>query len=322
MLLSAASSPPRQRLEHLMKLLVTGASGLLGLNLALEARNKHTVIGVDRQRLVDTPFELVNVDLLDPGAVDSVLDAARPDWLIHCAALADLEACEADPSLARRLNADLPGDLAAGCSKRGIRLVHLSTDSVFDGTKDGVYTESDLPNPPGVYSATKLQGEHNVLSANPDAIIARVNFFGWSLNGKRSLSEYFFNNLSAGRQCNGFTDIWFCPMFVGDLAETLVRMLEKNLSGLYHAVGSEALTKYDFGVRLARQFGYDERLVLPISVEESGLKARRSHNLRLSVLKLSTNLSQVIPGLSTGMQKFYTQYTQGYPQKMRSYQQI
>ena len=305
-----------------MKLLITGASGLLGLNLALEARTHLTVIGVDRQRLVNTPFELVNVDLLDPGAVDSVFDAARPNWLIHCAALADLEACEADPSLARRLNADLPGELAAGCSKRGIRLVHLSTDSVFDGTKEGVYTESDLPNPPGVYSATKLQGEQNVLLTNPDAIIARANFFGWSLSGTRSLSEFFFNNLSAGRRCNGFTDIWFCPMFVGDLAETLLRMLERGLSGLYHVVGSEALTKYDFGVRLARQFGYDERLVIPISVAESGLKARRSHNLRLSVHKLSTRLGSDIPGVSTGLQKFYTQFQQDYPQKMRSYAQV
>jgi dTDP-4-dehydrorhamnose reductase len=305
-----------------MKLFITGASGLLGLNLALEARTHLTVIGVDRQRLVNTPFELVNADLLDPGAVNSVLDAARPNWLIHCAALADLEACEADPSLARRLNADLPGELAAGCSKRGIRLVHLSTDSVFDGTKDGVYTESDLPNPPGVYSATKLQGEQNVLLTNPDAIIARVNFFGWSLSGTRSLSEFFFNNLSAGRRCNGFTDIWFCPMFVGDLAETLLRMLERGLSGLYHVVGSEALTKYDFGVRLARQFGYDERLVIPISIAESGLKARRSHNLRLSVHKLSTRLGSDIPGVSTGLQKFYTQFQQDYPQKMRSYAQV
>jgi dTDP-4-dehydrorhamnose reductase len=305
-----------------MKLLITGASGLLGLNLALEARTHLTVIGADRQRLVNTPFELVNVDLLDPGAVDSVFDAARPNWLIHCAALADLEACEADPSLARRLNADLPGELAAGCSKRGIRLVHLSTDSVFDGTKEGVYTESDLPNPPGVYSATKLQGEQNVLLTNPDAIIARVNFFGWSLSGTRSLSEFFFNNLSAGRRCNGFTDIWFCPMFVGDLAETLLRMLERGLSGLYHVVGSEALTKYDFGVRLARQFGYDERLVIPISIAESSLKARRSHNLRLSVHKLSTRLGSDIPGVSTGLQKFYTQFQQDYPQKMRSYAQV
>jgi dTDP-4-dehydrorhamnose reductase len=99
-------------------------------------------------------------------------------------------------------------------------------------------------------------------------------------------------------------------------------VLEKGLSGLYHVVGSEAITKYEFGLRIARQFGFDEDLVQPISVEESGLIARRSHNLRLSVHKLSTDLGIEIPGVSTGIEKFYTQYQQGYPQKMRSYQQV
>ena len=99
-------------------------------------------------------------------------------------------------------------------------------------------------------------------------------------------------------------------------------MLEKDLLGLYHAVGSEALTKYEFGLRIARQFGFDEGLVQPISVEESDLTARRSHNLRLSVHKLSTDLGLEIPGVSTGIPMFYTQLQQGYPQKMRSYQHV
>ena len=220
------------------------------------------------------------------------------------------------------LNAEFPGQLAELCAKRGVRLVHISTDAVFDGAKVGLYTEDDPPNPLGVYAQTKLDGEWNVLSANPEAVIARVNFFGWSLSGTRSLSEFFFNKLSNGQQANGFTDVWFCPMFVGDLADILVRMLEKSLSGLYHTVGSRALTKYDFGVQIAHQFGYDKGLVRPMSVEESGLKAKRSHNLRLSVHRLSTDLGFTIPGVSTGIAKFYTQYKQGYPQKIRSYQQI
>jgi len=305
-----------------VRILVTGASGLLGLNLSLLVYTMHEIIGVDRSQLGAVPFRLVNADLLDPGAVDRVLGMIRPEAVIHCAALANLEACEENPAEAERLNADLPGELAASCARNGIRLVHLSTDSVFDGTKNGIYTEADLPNPPGVYSATKLKGEQNVLSAYPEAIVARVNFFGWSLGGKRSLSEFFYNHLSAGEACNGFTDIWFCPLFVGDLAEILVQMLEKCLSGLYHVVGSEALTKYDFGLRIARQFGFEESLIHPISVEASNLTARRSHNLRLSVHKLSTDLALDIPGVSTGIAKFYTQFVQGYPQKMRSYQQI
>lgn len=304
-----------------MKILITGASGLLGLNLALREIGTHTIVGVDRSKLAGTPFELVRADLTQPEAVSRLIDLVHPDAIIHTAALADLEKCEADPETARILNAEVPGILAEACAKTDVRLIHISTDAVFDGTKDGIYTETDAPSPPGVYSATKLQGEINVMSAYPAAAIARVNFFGWSLSGTRSLSEFFYNRLSTGQPCNGFTDVYFCPLFVGDLAETLVRMLEKGLSGLYHVVGSEALSKYDFGVRIARQFGFDPSLVIPKSVEESGLKARRSHNLRLSIHKLSTALGQEVPGVSTGIVQFYAQAQDGYPQKMRSYAQ-
>jgi dTDP-4-dehydrorhamnose reductase len=304
-----------------MKILVTGASGLLGLNLSLMEIGKHTVVGVDRSKLAGTPFEIIKADLLDPQAVDRILDMVRPEAVIHTAANANVDSCESDPEGAHRLNAELPGELAASVAHRGIRFIHISTDAVFDGTKNGIYTEADTPNPLGIYARTKLEGERNVLSANPDASVARVNFFGWSLSGTRSLSEFFFNKLSAGEHCNGFTDVYFCPLFVGDLAETLVRMLDKGLSGLYHVVGSEALSKHDFGQRIARQFGFDETLVIPKSVEESGLRAKRSHNLRLSIHKLSTALGLEIPGVSTGIRQFYRHYQQGYPQKMRSYAQ-
>ena len=251
-----------------------------------------------------------------------LVDEVQPDAIIHTAANANVDACESDPQGARLLNAVFPGEFAELCAKHSVHMIHISTDAVFDGIKEDAYTEDDIPNPLGIYAQTKLDGERNVLSANPDAAIARVNFFGWSLSGTRSLSEFFYNKLSTGHQANGFTDVWFCTMFVGDLADTLIRMLEKDLSGLYHTVGSEALTKYDFGMRIARQFGFDEELVIPTSVEDSGLKARRSRNLRLSVHKLSTDLGLEIPAVSTGLEKFYTQYTQGYPQKMRSYQQV
>jgi dTDP-4-dehydrorhamnose reductase len=305
--------------EVMVKILVTGASGLLGLNLSLGMIGAHSIVGVDRNKLGRTPFEIVKADLLEAGTCSRLIDEVRPDAIIHTAANANVDACEADPEGARLLNAELPGQLAEICAKFYVRMIHISTDAVFDGTKDSLYTEHDTPNPLSVYARTKLDGENAVLSANADAIVTRVNFFGWSLSGKRSLSEFFFNHLRAGRPCNGFTDVWFCTMFVGDLADTLVRMLERGLSGLYHVVGSEALTKYNFGVRIARQFGFDEGLIRPISVEESGLTAKRSRKLRLSVHKLSTDLGLEIPGVSTGIEKFYTQSQQGYPQKMRSY---
>jgi dTDP-4-dehydrorhamnose reductase len=304
-----------------MKLLITGASGLLGINLALEAMREREVIGLDRGKLKSAPFPMVRADLLETSEIRSILDSIRPDWLINCAALANLEKCEEDPLQARKLNADLPRELAIACATRKILFLHLSTDSIFDGTKEGIYSEGDEPNPQSVYSRTKLEGEHAVQEANPNAILARVNFYGWSLDARRSLGEFFVKNLSEGKNVNGFTDVIFCPMWVNHLSYLLLEMLEKNLSGLFHVVGAQAMNKYQFGVAVARKFGLDESLISPRSVEGSGLTARRSHNLWLSVHKLSTDLGHEIPPFSTGLDGFYTQFQQGYPQKIRSYQQ-
>ena len=305
-----------------MKLLITGASGLLGINLAVEAMREHEVIGADRGKLKSTPFPVVRADLTHRNEIDSILDMAQPDWLINCAALANLEKCEEDPSQARTLNTDLPGELATACAKRNIRFVHISTDSVFDGTKEGAYTEEDEPSPPGVYSQTKLDGECAVQDLNPQAILARVNFYGWSLGGRRSLGEFFVNNLNEGKNVNGFTDVIFCPILVNDTARLLLEMLQKNLSGLYHLVGAQPMSKYQFGVEIARRFRLREDLISPRSVEEAGLTAKRSHNLWLSTHKLSTDLGHEIPPFSTGLAEFYTQFQQGYPQKIRSYQHL
>jgi dTDP-4-dehydrorhamnose reductase len=105
---------------------------------------------------------------------------------------------------------------------------------------------------------------------------------------------------------------------VNDLAAILVRMLELKLSGLFHVVSSESLSKYDFGMRLAQRFGFDSNLINPISVSQAGLKATRSPNLTLQTDKLACALGQPLPNISTGLDKFYTLYQQGYPQLLHS----
>src|SRR5688572_31111027 len=112
------------------RILITGVSGLLGLNLAQEKMDTHEVIGVDRGKLTKAPFKIIKMDLLNSGAVDSVLDSAEPNWVVNCAALADIDACEDAPELARLLNTELPTQLAKACFKRGIRFLHVSTDAV------------------------------------------------------------------------------------------------------------------------------------------------------------------------------------------------
>jgi dTDP-4-dehydrorhamnose reductase len=303
------------------KILVTGVSGLLGINLAQDSMSGYEIIGVDRGKLVNAPFKVLKGDLLDSGVVDSVLDTARPDWVINCAALADLDVCEDNPQLARRLNVDLPAQMAKACKMRSIPLVHISTDAVFDGRAIAFYREEDEANPLGVYAQTKLDGEHAVFAEYPNAIVARVNFFGWSLTGRRSLAEFFFNNLTNSKSMSGFTDVKFCPMLANDTARILIKMLQKNLSGLYHVVGPQAMSKYQFGVEIARKFKLREGGISPKSINTSSLNARRSNNLCLSINKLCTDLDDIPPEFSTGLNEFYAQFEQGYPQKIRSYAQ-
>jgi dTDP-4-dehydrorhamnose reductase len=300
------------------RVMITGARGLLGLNLALQAAEKYDVVGIDKlDTLRPTSFEAVQVDLLVPGAAAELLEQVQPDWVIHCAALADMDACETQPELAARLNAELPGEIARETAARDIRMVHISTDAVFDGTK-GDYKEEDGPKPKSVYAQTKLDGERAVLAASEQAIVARVNFYGWSASGTRSLAEFFFNNLQAGKSMNGFADVFTSPLQANQLGEILLQMLELELSGLYHVVSSERTSKYDFGVALAEKFGFDSGLITPIQVAEAGLVAERSLNLTMNTEKLSEALGDPLPDIDSGLERLYRLYKEGYRERLKS----
>ncbi len=299
------------------RFLVTGASGLLGLNFALEHYRQHEVVGVvNRHRLNGAPFPVIQADLIRAGEIERVLDAVQPEVVLHTAALALPDACERDPGLCERLNAWLPGQVAAAARDRGLRLVHISTEAIFDGLK-GNYSEADVPNPLSVYARCKYAGEQAVAAADPGALIARVVFYGWSLLGQRSLAEFFYYNLRAGKPVRGFTDAIFTPLLVNDLADILVHMVDQRLTGLYHVFSSQPISKYEFGLLVARRFGLDESLISPASVWDGGLAARRSPDLSMRVDKLSRDLGITLPGQSAGIERLYRLFQQGLPGQLK-----
>ncbi len=301
-----------------MRILISGASGLLGLNLALEACGEHEVYGVvNHHKLYQPPFTVLQCDLTSDQTRRQILEQVSPHWVIHCAALADLEVCEANPPLAKKLNTDLPAKLAEDVSKGGACLLHVSTDAVFDGLR-GDYTEDDQPHPLSVYAQTKLAGEQAVFAAHPDPLVVRVNFYGWSLSGKRSLAEFFFNNLQTGKETPGFHDVYFCPLLANDLAQILFRMMELNLSGLYHVVAPQPISKYEFGIQLAQAFGFDPSLIRPVSVLQAGLRAARSPNMTLSIAKLQKVFPDPLPEINAGLQRFVSLYKEGYPERLKA----
>jgi len=298
------------------RILVTGASGLLGLNLSLAASHRYQVVGVvHAQPLQDPGFETIEADLLESDALPRLLDEAKPDWIINCAALADLDVCERQPELAQRINAEMPGRLAIEAAKRGLRILHVSSDTVFDGIK-GNYREEDAPAPISVYGRTKRMSELAVKAAHPQALIVRPNMFGWSASGTRSLAEFFFKSLLSGIPVRGFTDRLFCPLLVTDLAAIMLELLEKSVIGMFHTVSADHLSKYQFGVALAKRFGFDADLVKPATSVSGDGVAPRSLNLTLKTANLVKVLGRRPPTIAAGIDGLYEQFRSGYRDKL------
>jgi len=302
-----------------LRVLVTGASGLLGMNACLMQAAHFDIHGVvNHTRLHDVPFQLISADLTQDGGIEQVIDQVKPDLVINCAAMAQVDQCELLPELADRINAWMPGVAAALCKRRQISFLHISTDAVFDG-EEGGYKETDEPNPLSVYAQTKLKGESCVLDSNPDALIARVNFYGHSLSGKRSLAEFFLHHLLEGKPVNGFVDVIFAPLYVKQLVNILFGMVEKNLHGLFHVVGEEKISKCDFGRMIARKLSLDESLISPIFVRDAGLMAKRSPHLFLNIGKLKATGIEIF-SLQQGLDAFIADYHNNWHESMRAYQ--
>jgi len=301
-----------------VRILVTGASGLLGLNLCLEKVKEHDIYGIAHQtQIANPPFTLIRQNLTNKNVLSELFDDTKPELVVNCAAMANVDQCEEHPVQAAEINTEVPGYLAKICGERVIPFVHISTDAVFDGEK-GDYRETDIPNPLSIYAKTKLEGEKRVLDVNQQALIARVNFFGFSITGKRSLAEFFLRNLISGKSIYGFTDILFSPMYVNDLVGILFTMIEKKLSGIYHVVSPDHLSKYDFGMLISEKFNLDGSLISPESYLKGNLKAKRSPNLFLDVSKLlSTGIE--IPNVALAVDHFYSSYTDGYSDRIQSF---
>lgn len=155
---------------------------------------------------------------------------------------------------------EVPGRLAEGCSVRAIPLVHISTDHLFDDSAT-LFSEDDVPAPLNVYGRTKAQGEEAVLAANPRALAVRTNFFGWGPRFRRSFSDTIIGSLRAGDPILLFDDVFFTPILMDNLIQAVHRLVAVQANGVFHTVGEERLSKYEFGLGIAQVFGLDAGLV-------------------------------------------------------------
>jgi dTDP-4-dehydrorhamnose reductase len=299
-------------------ILITGASGLLGANLlSLAHEQGREAVGLyHRHPLHLAGVKLLAMDLTDPAEAKRIFQELLPSQVMHCAAATDVDWCEAHPHEANRLNAAVPAAIADITSRIGAQFLYISTDSVFDGER-GNYAETDIPTPVNVYAKTKLQGEREVLRRNPSAAIARVNLYGWNAQNKDSLAEWILKQLTIGKLVPGFSDVIFCPILVNDLAGILLAMLDQTLTGIYHVVGSEPITKYEFARRVASTFGYDAEQIAPARLSEATLKAPRPRNTSLNIAKIYSALGRSMPNVEAGLLRFRVLKESGYVDRIK-----
>lgn len=289
--------------------LITGVTGLLGANAALAIKSESDVVGVARKPPQGTAVAFQPVNLALASSRDGLIERLDVSTVLHAAAIASIEQCESDPALARSVNVDAAADLAAQAAKSKARFIHISTDAVFDGV-DGGYTEESETSPTTVYGRSKADSELAVLDANPDALVARVNFYGWSPTGERSLAEFFYSKLARRERVPGFDDVFVSTLYVGLLVEYLAELSARGASGIIHVVSGESTSKYAFGQRLAAAFGFDPDLVVPAKSAEH-LSVRRGANLSLATDKLSSVLGRAPAGQSSGMSRLLEDHRAG-----------
>ncbi len=286
---------------------------MLGANLVLAALDRCEVMAhAYPPALREMGFTSLASDLTVAGEVERLLRETRPDWVVHCAAQADVDACERDPESALRLNAELAGSVARAAARRGSRLVHISTDAVFDGVK-GNYRETDAPAPVNQYGVSKRAGEAAVAAALPQALILRTNFFTWPAPGKVGLAGWFLERLESGEPCPGFVDSSFSPLLGSTLAGVVLDLLELGVSGVLHAAGRTCLSKYEFGVRLAQAFSLEPSIIRPAQSSTAGLAARRGQQLCLNPARLEHALARRMPTIVEELGRFAQEREAGFP---------
>jgi dTDP-4-dehydrorhamnose reductase len=265
---------------------ITGAGGLIGNYLA---RSPFVPAG---WRLV--PLGRGDLDLTDRVAVERRFRLERPKLVIHCAAISKTTECEQQPELARRVNVEVPAQLAELCAEA--RLVFLSTDLVFDGRR-GHYVETDAVNPLGVYAETKVAAEQRVL-AFPHHVVVRTSLnAGRSPTGDRSFNEQLRCAWREGRTLRLFTDEFRCPIPAEVTARALWELALKSPGGLYHLAGAERLSRWEMGRLLAGQCREVNPQIEPASLAEYR-GAPRSPDCSLNCARAQAELSFPLPRFS------------------------
>jgi dTDP-4-dehydrorhamnose reductase len=278
-----------------MRILITGAAGMLGVDLARAALQA----GHDTRALARA-----ELDVTDPVAVSEAVAAAAPDVVVNCAAWTDVDGAESRFQDALAVNGDGAGHVAGAAAATGAWILHVSTDYVFDGSKPDPYVESDAVGPIGAYGRSKLEGELAVAAAAPARHTVARTAWLFGAHGK-CFPSTMLRLASERSEVNVVADQVGCPTFTGHLARALVGLAEDPVPGVVHAAAAERCSWYEFAVEIIAAAGAD-CAVRPIGTDQYPLPAKRPAN---SVLVSERGVT-ALPSWRAGLRDFMAETAQ------------
>ncbi len=256
-----------------MRILVIGATGLLGGNLVRTWSPGHEVTGTGSR----------DCDIRDAAAVRTLLARVRPEVTVLTAAVTDVEACERDPETAFAVNALGAENVARACGEQGSRLVHISTDYVFDGEKDTSYEVDDVKRPLAQYPRTKSEGEDRVLATLQDAMVVRVAWVFGQHSKPKAFPDRVLAQATTQPEIPAIADKFSTPTFAPDAAATLMKLIDAGAPGVLHVTNAGKASWYDIAVETLRAAGIEDVRVVPQRMADLPWKAPRPRNSVLSL---------------------------------------
>ena len=279
------------------KILITGGAGLLGTSLYDFYKKKYDLI----LGLYKTDVKLRNVKKIflkykNSKNLENQIKNLNPDIVINCIGLSNVEICEQNKKKAIESNIKIPLSISNMCKKLNIKFYHISTDHLYDGNKK-IYKETDKSKPLNFYAKTKLLADNKILLSNKNACIIRTNFF--SNGGKKniSFSDKIIKNLKANKKIYLFDDVFFSPIFVPSFAKILEKTFDKKFSGIFNLGSLTPISKYEFGILIAKIFNFNKDLIKPISLASKKLVIRPM-NMSLDSSKILKKINFKVPTIS------------------------
>ena len=276
--------------------LIFGASGFLGSRIFEVLSDNWDTFGTFHNASMPQSNKMRKVNLSEEAEMLRVIEEIKPSHIINCSGLTNVEKCELLPEVSWKLNSEIPFRLAKFSADFDIRFIHISTDH-FESPKNIPRSESDHSYGINQYGFTKILAEKLVLSQNPASLVLRTNFFGTS-NGKNlSLLNFAMSRIQKGIQIDGFDDVIFSPVSIGQICNFLISHNIADTKGILNFASDEPISKYDFMVLVANAMGRPEAEIVRSSIESSNLTVKRPNYLALNPTRLHQELDFALPGI-------------------------